>query len=34
MMMILMMIITFIRESFAIDHASKHDNDEDDVQAR
>ncbi len=33
MTMILMMMITFIRESFAINHASKHDNDEDDVQA-
>ncbi len=29
-----MMMITFVRESFAIDYASKHDNDEDDVQAR
>jgi len=34
MMMILMMMIIFIRKSFAIDHASKHDSDEDDVQAR
>ena len=33
MMMILMMMITFVREFFAIDHASKHDSDEDDVQA-
>ncbi len=34
MMMILMMMITFIRKSFAIDHASEHDSDEDDVEAR
>ncbi len=34
MMMILMMMITFVRESFAINHASEHDSDEDDVQAR
>ena len=34
MMMILMMMITFVREFFAIDHASEHDSDEDDVQAR
>jgi hypothetical protein len=34
MMMILMMMITFVRESFAIDHASEHDSDENDVQAR
>ncbi len=27
-------MITFVRESFAIDHASEHDSDEDDVQAR
>ncbi len=27
-------MITFVRESFAINHASKHDSDEDDVQAR
>jgi len=33
MMMILMMIITFVRKSFAINHASEHDSDEDDVQA-
>ncbi len=33
-MMILMMMITFVRKSFAIDHASEHDSDEDDVQAR
>jgi len=33
MMMILMMIITFVRKSFAIDYASEHDSDEDDVQA-
>ena len=34
MMMILMMIITFVRESFAINHASEHDSDEDDIQVR
>jgi len=34
MMMILMMMITFVRKSFAIDHASEHDSNEDDVQAR
>jgi len=34
MMMILMMMITFVKESFAIDYASKHDSDENDVQAR
>ncbi len=33
MMMILMMMITFVRESFAINHASENDSDEDDVQA-
>ncbi len=33
MMMILMMMITFVRESFAINHASKHNSNEDDVQA-
>jgi len=33
-MMILMMMITFIKKSFAIDHASEHDSDEDNVQAR
>ncbi len=33
MIMILIMMITFVRESFAINHASKHDSDEDDVQA-
>ncbi len=27
-------MITFIRESFVIDHASEHDSNEDDVQAR
>ncbi len=34
MIMILMMMITFVRESFAVDHASEHDSDENDVQAR
>jgi len=34
MMMILMMMITFVKESFVIDHASEHDSDENDVQAR
>ncbi len=34
MMMILMMMITFVREFFAINHASEHDSDKDDVQAR
>jgi len=34
MMMILMMMINFVREFFAINHASEHDSDEDDVQAR
>ncbi len=34
MMMILMMMITFVRKSFAINHASEHDSDEDNVQAR
>ncbi len=34
MMMILMMMITFVRKSFMIDHASEHDSDEDDIQAR
>ncbi len=29
-----MMMITFVKESFAIDHASKHDSDEDNIQAR
>ncbi len=27
-------MITFVKESFAIDHASEHDSDENDVQAR
>jgi len=34
MMMILMMIIAFVKKSFPVDHASEHDSDEDDVQAR
>ncbi len=34
MMIILMMMITFVRESFVINHASEHDSDKDDVQAR
>jgi hypothetical protein len=29
-----MIMITFIRKSFAINHASEHDSDRDDVQAR
>ena len=29
-----MIMITFVRESFMIDHVSKHDSDEDNVQAR
>ncbi len=33
MMMILMMMITFVKESFTIDHASKIDSDRDDVWA-
>jgi len=33
-MMMMMMMITFVKESFAIDHASKHDSDEDNIQAR
>ena len=34
MMMILMMMITFVRESFAINHASEHDSNENDIQVR
>ncbi len=34
MMMILMMIIAFVKKSFSVDHASEHDSNEDDVQAR